>query len=98
MMRRVYIFLLSFHPRPFRERFSTEMLGIFDEESKNGLPLRLLWDAAVSLIRQRTLRGGQVPPPVACTGGSQRIVWMFQTIEHPPMSRSALIHGRYLRC
>lgn len=52
-LRSVYRYILRLHPAPFRERFSDEMLWIFDEECKHGACARLLFDAAWSLVRQR---------------------------------------------
>jgi hypothetical protein len=50
--RLIYRFILRIHPRLFRERFSDEMLWIFDEECQRGGASRLLCDGAFSLLRQ----------------------------------------------
>lgn len=52
-LRCVYRHILRLHPAPFRDRFSDEMLWIFDEERKHGACARLFFDAAWSLARQR---------------------------------------------
>jgi len=52
-MRWIYILLLRLHPRPFRQRFGDEMLGIFDQSSEK---ISLMADGFLSLLRQRTLR------------------------------------------
>jgi hypothetical protein len=52
LSRLTYRFILRIHPRPFRERFSDEMLWIFDEECRRGAGPRLLCDGAFSLLRQ----------------------------------------------
>lgn len=51
-LRSFYRSILRLHPAPFRERFSDEMLWIFDEQSKQGACARLFLDALVSLARQ----------------------------------------------
>jgi hypothetical protein len=93
MMRRIYIALLRLHPRRFRERFAEEMIGIFDEESKNGRPLRLLVDAAASALRQRAFRAPRTGPAMACADSIQGRAPMFQTIEPQPLNLAAIIPG-----
>ena len=51
-LRSVYRYILHLHPAPFRERFSDEMLWIFDEQSKQGACACLFLDALLSLARQ----------------------------------------------
>lgn len=50
--RLIYRLILHLHPRAFRERFSTEMLWIFDEECHQSGAFRMLRDGAVSLVHQ----------------------------------------------
>lgn len=51
--RAIYRLLVRLHPAEFREQFGLEMLWVF--ESAAGGP-GLLWDGALSLVRQWTLR------------------------------------------
>ena len=52
-MRALYCFVLRAHPPAFRDRFSGEMLSVFDDETRSGLPgVALLLDALASLARQ----------------------------------------------
>jgi hypothetical protein len=50
--RATYQLLLRIHPAPFRDRFAEEMLWIFDEENQKGHGGRLLFDGAISVVRQ----------------------------------------------
>ncbi len=52
-MRPIYVRLLQLHPSGFRNRFAGEMLDIFDD---CGQPPALVLDAALSLVRQWTVR------------------------------------------
>ncbi len=52
--RMAYRLLLRVHPRPFRDRFGSEMLWIFDEECKKQAATRLLIEGAISAVRQHT--------------------------------------------
>lgn len=52
--RLVYRSILHLHPRAFRDRFSTEMLWIFDEECHQRGAFRMVRDGAISLVRQYT--------------------------------------------
>jgi hypothetical protein len=58
MVRMVYAGLLLMHPPPFRRRFMSEMLYIFDEFALSTSAFPLLVDAVVSLARQWILRSG----------------------------------------
>jgi hypothetical protein len=51
--RFAYRSLLRLHPASFRDEFGGEMLWIFDEERQDGGVARLLFDGAISLLRQR---------------------------------------------
>lgn len=53
MTRRLYIYLLRLHPKPFRQRFGEEMLEIFDRSDRKA---SLIADGFVSYFRQWTLR------------------------------------------
>ena len=65
ILRTLYRCLLWLHPMAFRTEFAGEMLWIFDEtRATEGTP-RLLWDATVSLFRQRLLRSTYWRIPVA---------------------------------
>jgi hypothetical protein len=56
MLRFCYWCLLRFHPARFRERFSEEMLSIFDHIGGRASRGKLVADASVSLLRQWTMR------------------------------------------
>jgi hypothetical protein len=58
MTRVLYRCLVGLHPPAFRLRFEEELLWIFDESSvvSGGAPL--LYDAAISLLRQWIMRSG----------------------------------------
>jgi hypothetical protein len=51
--RFAYRLLLRLHPAPFQHEFGAEMLWIFDEEYQRGASSYLLFDGAISLLRQR---------------------------------------------
>ena len=55
-MRHLYELLLRLHPKPFRERFSAEMLYSFDDGMQTEGCARLVVDGLVSLFRQWFLR------------------------------------------
>jgi hypothetical protein len=56
MTRVLYSLLLQLHPRTFRERFSDEMLCIFDEIPADTKRALLFYDALRSLTVQWLLR------------------------------------------
>ena len=58
MTRTLYRWLICLHPPAFRLRFGQELLWIFDEsfDASGGAPL--LYDAAISLLRQWLMRSG----------------------------------------
>ena len=58
MTRTLYGWLICLHPPVFRQRFEDELLWIFDESSDASSAAPLLYDAAVSLLRQWVLRSG----------------------------------------
>jgi len=57
MNRTLYRWLICLHPPAFRLRFEPELLWIFDESSNAGAA-PLLYDAAISLLRQWIMRSG----------------------------------------
>jgi len=58
MTRTLYRWLVCLHPPAFRLRFAQELLWIFDESSDASGGVPLLYDAAISLLRQWLLRSG----------------------------------------
>lgn len=58
MNRTFYRWLILLHPPTFRLRFEAELLWIFDESSDASGAAPLLYDAAISLLRQWLLRSG----------------------------------------
>jgi hypothetical protein len=58
MTRTLYRWLIYFHPPAFRLRFEQELLWIFDESSDASGAAPLLYDAAISLLRQWLVRSG----------------------------------------
>ena len=62
LQRRVYRAILRLYPAAFRERFSSEMLWIFDETvGEVGMP-RLLLDALCSVWKQRIVEEAAPQP------------------------------------
>ncbi len=58
MTRTFYRWLVCLHPPAFRLRFEQELLWIFEESSDASDAPPLLYDAAISLLRQWLLRSG----------------------------------------
>jgi hypothetical protein len=58
MTRTFYRWLICLHPPAFRQRFAPELLWIFDESSDASGAAPLLYDAAISLLRQWLMRSG----------------------------------------
>lgn len=58
MNRTLYRCLICLHPPAFRLRFGQELLWIFDESSDASGAAPLVYDAAISLLRQWLLRSG----------------------------------------
>ena len=56
--RILYRWIICLHPRAFRLRFEQELHWIFDEFRDESGATPLLYDAAVSLLRQWLLRSG----------------------------------------
>jgi hypothetical protein len=77
MRRTVYRFLLSLHPREFREAFAGEMLWIFDEGAAAIGPLGLLADALTSLVRQWLMRSGALPYAISVVANATLFTLLF---------------------
>jgi hypothetical protein len=77
MTRRLYRFLLSLHPREFREEFAEEMLWIFDEAGRAVGALPLLADALESLVRQWLVRSGAWPYAVGVMVNATLLTVLF---------------------
>jgi Ca2+-binding EF-hand superfamily protein len=78
MRRRLYIWLLRLHPKPFRRQFSSEMLAIFDDPASHNYSRGLLTDAIVSLLRQWIVRpefrnAGADPVPMFASFNDHRL-------------------------
>lgn len=58
MTRTLYRWLVCLHPPAFRVRFKEELLWIFDESSDSSGAAPLVYDAALSLLRQWLMRSG----------------------------------------
>lgn len=58
MNRTLYRWLIGLHPPAFRHRFEPELLWIFDESCDESGAAPLLYDAAISLLRQWLMRSG----------------------------------------
>ncbi|HET9308223.1 MAG TPA: hypothetical protein VFO46_19550 [Candidatus Sulfotelmatobacter sp.] len=58
MNRTLYRWLIGLHPPAFRLRFEPELLWIFDESRDESGAAPLLYDAAISLMRQWLMRSG----------------------------------------
>lgn len=58
MNRTLYRWLIGLHPPAFRLRFELELLWIFDESRDESGAAPLLYDAAISLMRQWLMRSG----------------------------------------
>lgn len=58
MTRTLYRWLIRLHPPAFRQRFGQEFLWIFDESSDGSGAGLLVYDAALSLLRQWLVRSG----------------------------------------
>jgi hypothetical protein len=77
MTRAVYRWFISLHPPPFRLRFEQELLWIFDESSDVSGAGPLLYDAAISVLRQRLLRSGMWKWVVGGIAGAVPVVIGF---------------------
>jgi hypothetical protein len=77
MTRTLYRFLLSLHPREFRDEFAGEMLWIFDEAAGTLGPTPLLADAIASLARQWLVRSGAWPYAVSLLANGTLLTVLF---------------------
>jgi hypothetical protein len=82
--RFAYRFLLWLHPASFQNEFGAEMLWIFDEEQQECGVVHLLFDGALSLLRQRC-RIQHDPGQLSITSGT--------IITGPGMSPVRLLQG-----
>jgi len=82
--RFAYRFLLRLHPASFQDEFGVEMLWIFDEEQQESGVAHLLFDGALSLLRQRC-RIQHDPGQLSITSGT--------IITDPGMSPVRLLQG-----
>jgi hypothetical protein len=82
--RFAYRFLLRLHPASFQNEFGAEMLWIFDEENQQSGVAYLLFDGAISLLRQR-FRMQNDPGQSSITSGA--------IITGPGMSPVRLLQG-----
>jgi hypothetical protein len=57
MTRAIYRSLICLHPPAFRPRFEDELLWIYDESTDTS-GAALVYDAAISLLRQWLMRSG----------------------------------------
>jgi len=58
MTRTFYRWLVCLHPPAFRLRFEQELVWIFDQSSDASGAAPLLYDAAISVLRQWLMRSG----------------------------------------
>ncbi len=58
MNRTLYRWLICLHPPAFRLRFEEELLWIFNEFTNTSGAAPLVYDAAISLLRQWLMRSG----------------------------------------
>ena len=56
MNRSIYCWILRLHPYAFRRRFEQEMISTFDDAVQDRGGPSLIFDALLSLFRQRFLR------------------------------------------
>jgi uncharacterized membrane protein len=77
MTRNLYRWLICLHPPAFRLRFEEELLWIFDESSDASGAAPLVYDAAVSLLRQWFIRSGMWKWAVGAIAGALPVVIGF---------------------
>ena len=94
MLRFLYSAVLRAHPPYFRQRFSDEMRGIFDQADTDLTKARLLADAVFSLARQWMFRPRfwEEPVPVATEGGTA----LFSSLTTAKPRTLALFSGAIL--
>jgi hypothetical protein len=95
MMRSIYRWLLRLHPAYFRERFSDEMLSIYDQSAGRMGAFKLVVDGLVSLVRQCVFRPDFWHEPAT----SERIPFVsaglptFFTFDHSRPSNAVLFQA-----
>jgi hypothetical protein len=77
MARTLYLWLICLHPPAFRLRFNEELLWIFDESSDASSAAPLLYDAAISLLRQWLMRSGMWKWVVGAIAGAVPLLIAF---------------------
>jgi uncharacterized membrane protein len=77
MTRTFYRWLICLHPPAFRQRFEQELLWIFDESSDASGAAPLVYDAAVSLLRQWLMRSGMWKWVLGAIAGAVPVVIGF---------------------
>lgn len=77
MTRSLYRWLIFLHPPAFRLRFEEELLWIFDESREASGAASLLYDAALSLLRQWLVRSGMWKWVLAGVAGAMPVVIGF---------------------
>jgi hypothetical protein len=97
MLRFFYRWLLRFHPARFRERFGEEMLSIFDHIQARPAAAKLVAEAFISLVRQRTMRSEywkeKAAVSVSAAAGGSPVFFTFESYEP---RKSALFEGAVL--
>ena len=90
MLRYLYRCVLDAHPLYFRQRFSEEMLAIFDESESGWEAALLLADAVISLARQWTVRPQFWAGPASAADHGSRL---FPLLENFRPRAVALAYG-----
>ena len=75
--RTLYRWLIGLHPPAFRLRFEQELLWIFDESSNAFGTVPLLYDAAISLLRQWLIRSEMLKWVLGCIAGAVPVLIGF---------------------
>ncbi len=75
--RSVYRSLICLHPPAFRLRFEEELLWIYDESSDAFGSAALVYDAAISLLRQWLIRSEMWKWVVAAIAGTLPVLIGF---------------------
>jgi hypothetical protein len=104
MLRLLYLWLLRLHPAGFRERFTEEMLCIFDQTvasqagKKRRAASRLLADGVLSLVRQWTRVAGHQEEVNAFAGDTATAdaLPVFYSLPSFKPSPGAMIYGAAL--
>jgi hypothetical protein len=92
-MRSLYRYLLRWHPQPFRDRFEEEMLLVYDDATKGGRKIWLLFDVLLSLFRQWALRPHRRPDAAGRATIAPAGVPVFALIETARPRPAALFLG-----